>query len=107
MPKYLFMGAYNREGIEGVRKDGGTRRFSDSKALIEQMGGTLEAYYFAFGSFDFYAIVDLPDHSVAVAVASTVAGSGAISRFETVPLLTPADLDRAFSHRTTFRRPGG
>ena len=106
MPKFLFRGSYGQEGIKGVMKEGGTARKDAAAALAASVGGHLEAYYFAFGSHDFYAIADLPDNAAAVVVAATVGASGAMSSFETVPLLTPGEADEAAKRSASYRAPG-
>lgn len=106
MPKFLFRGAYSQSGIKGVLSEGGSRRRDVAAALAKSLGGGLEGFYFAFGSHDFYAIADLPDNAAAVALAATVGASGAMSSFETVPLLTPEEADEAVRRSATYRAPG-
>jgi len=107
MPKYLFRGSYSQEGIKGVRKEGGSARMDVARELAEGLGGKLEAFFFAFGAHDFYAIADLPDNAAAVALAATVGASGAMSSFETIPLITPEDADEATHRSVNYRPPGG
>ncbi len=107
MPKYLFRGSYSQEGIKGVKKEGVSARMDVSAALAESLGGRLEVFYFAFGAHDFYAIGDLPDNAAAVALATTVGASGAMSSFETVPLVTPEEADEAARRSVNYRPPGG
>ena len=61
MPKYLYQGSYTQVGAQGLLKEGGTSRKDTVSKMVESMGGSLEAYYFAFGGTDFCAIVDLPE----------------------------------------------
>jgi hypothetical protein len=42
-----------------------------------------------------------------VALAATVAASGAMSSFETVVLLTPEEADAAAQRTVSYRPPGG
>ena len=42
MPKYLVEASYTAEGIIGLKSQGGSARVSATKALIEELGGTLE-----------------------------------------------------------------
>ena len=105
MAKYLFHGSYTAEGIRGVRSEGGSSREQAVRALAQSVGGSLESFYFAFGSDDYYAIVELPDNTRAAALATTVAASGRASA-ETVVLLTPAEVDAAAKVSVTYRAPG-
>jgi uncharacterized protein with GYD domain len=76
-----------------------------AKELIEDLGGKMESFYFAFGNTDVYAIADFPDNVSAAAAALTVcAGGGATAR--TVVLLTANEADAAAAKKTTYRPPG-
>jgi uncharacterized protein with GYD domain len=105
MPKYLIQGSYTQAGIQGVLKDGGTARVKAVESLLASVGGSLESFYFAFGSDDFHVIVDGPSNIVAAAVAATIGGSGAVSA-RTVVLLTPAEMDEAIKLHPAYRAPG-
>ena len=106
MPKYLFTGSYSAEGAQGVLKEGGTGRRAATDKLVASLGGTVEAYYFAFGSDDFYLIADLPGNAAAAAAALTAGASGAI-RTRTIVLLTPEEVDAATKLSPSYRPPGG
>ena len=106
MPKYLFIGSYTAEGAQGVLKEGGTGRRAATEKLVASLGGTLEAYYFGFGSDDFYLLADLPGNAAAAAGALTAAASGAINT-RTIVLLTPEEIDAATQLSPSYRKPGG
>ena len=105
MPKYLIHGSYTADGAKGLLKEGGSKRRGVVKAFTEKLGGKLEAFYFAFGSSDFYATVDLPDAASAAAVSLTVGASGAVHS-QTVVLLTPEEMDAAAKKSVDYRAPG-
>jgi uncharacterized protein with GYD domain len=105
MPKYLLQTSYSVEGVKGVLSKGGSARRASAKAAAESVGGSLESFYFAFGSTDVFAVVDLPDNAAAAALALTVSGSGAVSVNTTV-LLTPEEIDAAAKARVEYRAPG-
>ncbi len=107
MPKFLFRGSYSQDGIKGLKQEGGSARKEVAAAVAASVGGSVEAYYFAFGPHDFYIIGDLPDHSAAVALAATVGASGAMRSFDTIPLLTPEEIDEAMTRSVSYRPPGG
>lgn len=106
MAKYLIKASYNAEGIKGVLKEGGTSRVTAIGQLMKGIGGSVEAAYFAFGSSDAYVIADLPDNASAAAVAAAVSSSGSFSTYETVVLVTPAEMDEAVKKAVTYRPPG-
>ena len=53
-----------------------------------------------------FAIVDLPDHVSAAAVALAVTGSGA-ARTKSTVLLTPEEVDQAVKKQVKYTPPGG
>ena len=106
MPKYLFTGTYSAEGARGLLKEGGSGRREATEKLVKSLGGTVEGYYFAFGSDDFYLIADLPSNAAAAAGALTAAATGAIAT-RTVVLMTPEEVDAATKLAPTYRAPGG
>ena len=105
MAKYLFSGSYSVEGVHGVLKEGGTGRLEATRRVIAAAGGTVECYYFAFGSDDFVLIADLPDNVTAAAISLVGAASGAINPRVTV-LLTPEEVDAATKKTVDYRPPG-
>ena len=105
MPKYLFHGSYTEEGLKGLLKDGGTKRQEAVKQAVESLGGTLEAYYFAFGDNDFYFIADSPNNVNAVAGSILGSASGTVKVNITV-LLTPEEIDEAVKKTIDWRPPG-
>ena len=105
MPKYLFVGSYTADGARGVLKEGGTGRRTATEQLVTSLGGTVEAYYFGFGSDDFYLIADLPSNAAAAAGALTGGASGAITT-RTIVLLTPEEVDAATKLSPNYRPPG-
>jgi uncharacterized protein with GYD domain len=105
MPKYMISGKYSVDGLQGVIKEGGTGRYQAAKQVIESAGGTLESYYFTFGSDDFFGVVDLPDNVTAAALSILMAATGAFSPRITV-LLTPEEIDAATKTAVDYRPPG-
>jgi uncharacterized protein with GYD domain len=105
MPKYLFHGSYTHEGYEGLLKEGGSKRLEAAEQALGSVGGSLEAFYFAFGEEDFYIIVDLPDN-VATTAVSFVGNVSGTFRIKTIPLLTAEEVDQAVKMSVDFRPPG-
>jgi uncharacterized protein with GYD domain len=69
------------------------------------LGGKLVAYYFAFGEYDGFAIIDAVENVDATTAVLIVGGSGAVKTKTTV-LLTPEEVDRATQKTGTYRAPG-
>ena len=105
MPKYLVEFTYTVEGVKGLLKEGGTNRRAATEQLVKSMGGTLEAYYFAFGERDGFVILELPDNVTMSAISLTVAASGAVVNKTTV-LITADEVDAAAKKTVNYRPPG-
>ena len=106
MAKYLLEVSYTLDGMRGVKAEGGSARVNAAAAAVESVGGTQEAFYFAFGDPDAYVIADLPDDVDAAAVALAVSSGGG-ARVKTVVLLTAEDIDQATRRTVGYRPPGG
>ena len=105
MPKYLYQASYTKEGLQGLMKDGGSKRRAAIEKLAESVGGKLEALYYAFGDSDVYVIMDLPDNVSAAAAALIVGASGSV-RIKTTVLLTVEDVDAATHKSMSYTPPG-
>lgn len=105
MPKYLIQANYVGEGVKGLLKEGGTGRVAAVETLAKSVGGTVEAFYFAFGETDAYVLVDLPDNASAAAVALAVGASG-LATVKTTVLMTAEEVDAAAKKTPAYRGPG-
>lgn len=105
MAKYLFEASYTQAGVKGVQDAGGSSRRDAIADVAKSVGGSLEAFYFAFGDSDAYVIVDLPDNESATAVALTVNAAGA-AQVKTTVLVTPEEVDAAAQRSVQYRPPG-
>ncbi len=105
MAKYLWEVSYTAEGMKGLLKEGGSSRRMMVEKLTQNMGGTLEGFYFAFGENDVYVIADMPSNADVAAVAMTVGASGSAS-VKTVVLLSPEEVDQATQKTVEYRAPG-
>jgi uncharacterized protein with GYD domain len=105
MPKYLVKASLSREALQGTLKEGGTKRREVVANLARSIGGTLEAFYYAFGEDDIYAIVDAPDN-VSAATASVTVASAGVGRVATTVLITPEEMDQVAQRHAEFRPPG-
>jgi uncharacterized protein with GYD domain len=105
MAKYLIQFSYTQEGLEGMMREGGKKRREATEELIESLGGKLLAYYFSFGDYDGFAIVDRMDNIEVATAALTAAASGAVKTKTTV-LLDPEEVDKAVRKTASYRPPG-
>lgn len=105
MPKYLIEANYVGEGISGLLKEGGSRRRAAVDDLFRSMGGTVEAFYYAFGDKDVFIIGELPDNASAAALTLRVNASGA-AMCKTTVLMTAQEVDEAVQKTAIYRPPG-
>jgi uncharacterized protein with GYD domain len=105
MAKYLVTADYKSKGTAGVLKEGGSGRRAAVKHAIEALGGKMEAFYFAYGHVDAYVICDMPDPINGIALSLAVNASGAVV-VNTIPLITPEDVDAAAKKAVAYRAPG-
>jgi uncharacterized protein with GYD domain len=105
MPKFLIKANYVGEGITGLQKEGGTGRVKAVQQLCESVGATLEGAWYAFGEYDFYCVIDAPDTESVAAVSLITNGTGRVT-VETVPLISPEQMDAAAKLTPAYRAPG-
>jgi len=105
MPRYLWQISYTTAGAKGLLSEGGTSRRNAITAMVESVGGHVEACYYAFGTTDLYVIGEVPDDVAAASLSLQTAVAGA-ARSKTVVLLTPEQLDDAARREVTYRPPG-
>jgi uncharacterized protein with GYD domain len=105
MAKFLVKASYTQDGIRGLMKEGGTARRANLQKVVEGIGGRIEAFYFAYGEVDVYAISDVPDANAAMALSLAINASGAV-RVSTIPLITPEEMDVACKKTVAYRAPG-
>ena len=104
MPKYLVKASYTLDGIKAIKAHGGSGRRDAVAEAVRSVGGTMEAFYFAFGESDVYVLCDLPGNVEAAAIGlATCAGGGAST--QTVVLLTPEEMDQAAQRDVGYRPP--
>ena len=105
MNKYLLRANYTQSGAQGLLKEGGTGRRVALTQTIEGLGGTVEAFYYAFGGDDVLMIAELPDETSAVAMSMRINAAGALNMSATV-LIDPETIDEAIAKDVPYRLPG-
>ncbi len=97
MPPYLVQVSYTAEAWAAQLANPQDRR-AVVRPLFEQLGGQIEAAYYAFGPYDVVLIAELPDTRSAAALALTLRTSGTVTALQTTPLL-PIDEGIAAMHQ--------
>ncbi len=107
MALYLTRFSYTPETWARLMKHPEDRREAASK-YIESVGGKLHGFWYAFGTYDGYNLWEAPDNVSMAAVAIAIGGGGALSKFETTPLLTVEEALGALAQaqRIAYRPPG-
>jgi len=106
MPKYLIEVNYTAQGLKAVATKGGAAREKAASEAAQSLGGSLDAFYFAFGDSDVVVIADFPDNVSAAALALAVGSSGGAS-VRTTPLMTSKEIDKAAKKQVAYQPPGG
>ncbi len=105
MAKYLFHASYTEEGLKGLLKEGGSSRREAVVKALKGLGGTLEAFYYAFGDTDLFGIADLPDTVSTIAFTLIINAAG-MAKVKTTVLITPEEVDQATKKSIEYRPPG-
>ena len=108
MPQYLGRFKYTSSSVKAMIDSPQDRSRAAGEA-VESLGGRLLGFWYAFGEFDGVFIAELPDNASAAAVAMAVGGTGALSAFETTPLIGMDEAQDAMRKAAgaTFRPPAG
>jgi uncharacterized protein with GYD domain len=107
MAFYLMRFSYTPETWSKLMQNPEDRRDA-ARAYMLQVGGALHGFWYGFGKYDGYAILEAPDNiSVAGAVLAIAAG-GALSSVETTVLMTVEETLEALAKGkgVRYRRPG-
>ncbi len=107
MPMYLTRFSYTPETWARLAKKPEDRSQA-GRSFIESVGGKLHGFWYAFGEWDAYAIWEAPENVSMAAVSLAVAAGGALSKNETIPLLTVEELLEALGkvEGIGYRPPG-
>jgi uncharacterized protein with GYD domain len=109
MPKYLALFSYSAEAKADMIEHPTAEREPAVRAVLDAVGGTLEALYWMFGAHDGIAILDAPDSVTMAGINAAVTSTGAISS-ETHELFTSDETTRilqaARRARDHFAEPG-
>ena len=107
MALYLTRFSYTPETWARLTKNPEDRREAARK-YIELVGGKLHGFWYAFGSYDGYTLWEAPDNVSMAAVAIALSGGSALSKVETIPLLTIEETLDALrrAQKVGYRAPG-
>lgn len=87
MAHFLLQVAYTAEGWAALVGHP-QNRLEEVRPVVEQLGGTVDNQWMAFGEYDVVALLQLPDNVSAAAFSIAVSAGGAIRAAKTTPLIT-------------------
>jgi uncharacterized protein with GYD domain len=105
MTKFMVKVSYTAEGTRGLLKEGGSSRRATVDKMVKGLGGSMEAFYYAFGDADVFVVCDLPDSATAAALSLAINATGAVNA-STIPLLSAGEMDQACKMSVAYRAPG-
>jgi uncharacterized protein with GYD domain len=109
MLRYVSFFSYTGEAWERMIKKPGNRSLA-ARALIEEIGGKMEAFYWMLGSWDGLVIYQVPDVAAAAALSGRVTSSGLLKGISTHQLLSSDEghsaLLKAEGVKAAYQPPG-
>ncbi len=91
MTRYMVLFTFKGETLKAYMNKPTDRATVVSEAA-QSVGGRLESYYWMFGQYDGFAILDLPDSAAAARLSMSVASTGAFNHLETHELFSSEDV---------------
>src|SRR3712207_1071494 len=107
MALYLMRFSYTPETWAKLMRNPEDRRDA-ARVYIEQVGGALHGFWYGFGKYDGYAILEAPDNASMAAVVLAITAGGALASVETTALMTVEETLEALAkgRGIGYRRPG-
>ena len=107
MAYFLLQGAYTAEAWATLVRNP-VNRIEAIRPAVEELGGSIESSFFAFGDYDVVLILRMPDHVSAAAFALAVAAGGAFKAHRTTPLMSMEEGVEAMRRagESGYRPPG-
>jgi len=103
MPRFITFFSYSGEAAKAMIERPSDRSAA-SRALVESLGGTQEAFYWMQGRHDGFVISKLPDGVSASAVAVAVGSSGVVTNVETHQIFDHDEQAAIVKHAKTAQR---
>lgn len=105
---YLTRFSYTPETWARLMKNPEDRRVAARK-YITSVGGKLHGFWYAFGAYEGYCLWEAPNNISMAAVGFAITGGGALSKYETTPLLSVEETLEALrlAQKVGYQVPGG
>jgi uncharacterized protein with GYD domain len=107
MALYLMRFSYTPETWSKLMQNPEDRRDA-ARSYIEEVGGALHGFWYGFGEYDAYAILEAPDNVSMASVVLAITAGGALSSVETTVLMSVEETLEALEKGKgiAYRRPG-
>ena len=106
MPYYLLQIAYTSKGFAALVKNP-QNRMEALRPVFENLGGSIQGMWFAFGEYDLVLISQLPDNSSVAAISMAISSGDSVRTVRTTPLMSMDEGIDAMKKatRTIYRPP--
>ena len=107
MPVYLMRFSYTPEAWARLIRKPEDRR-EVARAVVENLGGKLHGFWYGFGKYDGYVMIEAPDNVSAAAFSVGIAAGGSLRSVETTVLLTVEETIQMLGKAQSlpYRAPG-
>ena len=96
MALYLYTANYTTDAVKAMIKEPQDREAAARKA-ITAVGGKMQLFFAALGSFDVGIIAEFPNDTDMAAVALVVGAAGGVTNGTTTKLLSPTEFREAMT----------
>lgn len=103
--KFLVRAKYSSAGVGALLKSGGTTRQKAIEKMVNDLGGSLDAFYYTINTDEVYTLCTLPDTLSAAAISLNVDATG-MADCNIIELLSPEEVDQASKMIVHYRAPG-
>lgn len=102
MSQYLIEAKYADQAWSAMAQKP-QNRIDLLRPVVERLGGKIESFWFSFGEYDAFVVVDLPDNVSAQALQIAGAAGNGFKVLKTTPLLTIAEAMEAMKKAGELR----
>jgi len=107
MPFYLVQVSYKTKAWAALVRNP-QNRLDIAGPVVENLGGSIECAFMAFGDYDSIAILKMPDNVTAASLSMALMASGVFKTIKTTPLMTWEDGMEAMkkAKKAAYQPPG-
>ena len=110
MPRFITFFSYTSDSAKAMIEKPSDRSAA-VRALVELLGGSVEAFYWMQGKYDGFLISNVKDGVTGAALSIAVGATGAVSRLESHQIFDHDEqasiVEKAATARKAYRPPTG